>query len=188
MSSPDPALRRLIWQTLLGLVAAMVILGAVGWLFREPVERYSEAWVEFAGGWAVLAAYTVLDTVPIPVPHDAFGAVAMMGGMPFWEVVSWASVGSLSGANLAYLLGRKLRHTAWFKRRMATRGEEAHRFVARYGMVGVAVGALTPLPFSVCCQAAGALEMPWHKFMLTVMLRPPRVALYLGLVQIGFLQ
>ena len=93
-----------------------------------------------------------------------------------------------SYANGGYLIGRNLRHTAWFERRMEQRGREAKRFVETYGVLGLALGALTPLPFSICCQAAGALQMRYPRFALTILLRPPRVALYLWLVQVGFLQ
>ena len=184
----DPALKRLLKQTVLALAAAMVILGALGIVLREPAQHYSQMWVQFAGGWAILAAFTVLDAVPIPVPHDAFSAVGLLGGMGFWEVCAWASVGSVLGAHIAYLIGRKLRDTAWFQRRMEHQGREAKRFVETYGVLGLALGALTPLPFSICCQAAGALQMPYHRFALTILLRPPRVALYLWMVEVGFLQ
>ena len=184
----DPALKRLLKQTVLALAGAMVILGVLGVVLREPAQHYSQMWVEFAGGWAILAAFTVLDAVPIPIPHDAFSAVGLLGGMGFWEVCAWASVGSLLGANGGYLIGRTLRHTAWFQSRMEQRGQEARRFVETYGVLGLALGALTPLPFSICCQAAGALRMPYHRFVLTILLRPPRVALYLWLVKVGFLQ
>jgi uncharacterized membrane protein YdjX (TVP38/TMEM64 family) len=51
----------------------------------------------------------------------------------------------------------------------------------------VAVAAITPLPYSIFCWAAGAGKLPFRRFLLVSLLRIVRVAGYLYLIQLGLL-
>jgi uncharacterized membrane protein YdjX (TVP38/TMEM64 family) len=53
--------------------------------------------------------------------------------------------------------------------------------------MGVALGAVSPLPYSISAWAAGALGMELRPFVLVSLLRIPRVGFYLWLIQIGVL-
>ena len=88
---------------------------------------------------------------------------------------------------MGYLIGSRLSHTTWFKRIMDRHGKDAHALVVRYGSTAVAIGALTPLPYFIVCWAAGALDMRYRRFIGWSLLRIPRVAGYLWLVDLGFL-
>ena len=59
--------------------------------------------------------------------------------------------------------------------------------VERYGVIALAATALTPLPFSLGCWAAGALKMPFSTFFAVALLRIPRVAGYLALIYFGLI-
>jgi membrane protein YqaA with SNARE-associated domain len=50
--------------------------------------------------------------------------------------------------------------------------------VQRYGRLTVALGALTPLPFSITCWCAGGLGMPLARFLPVSLLRVPRYVVY----------
>jgi membrane protein YqaA with SNARE-associated domain len=76
--------------------------------------------------------------------------------------------------------------TARFRRFIEGRGRNAWESVRRYGAGALALGALSPLPFSICCWAGGALRIRPSIFLAVALLRIPRVAFYLWLIQIGF--
>ena len=75
-----------------------------------------------------------------------------------------------------------------FQRFVEGRGKDAWESVRRYGAAALALGALSPLPFSICCWASGALKLRPDIFFVVALLRIPRVAFYLWLIDIGFKQ
>ena len=84
------------------------------------------------------------------------------------------------------MIGRYLSHTRWFQRIMERRGKEIYRLAKRYGVLAMAVGALGPIMYSLCCWAGGALDIRWRDFWLVTSLRIPRVAIYLWAIQMGY--
>ena len=179
--------RRLLKKGVLAAAAIVLTIGGLGLIFRQPILDASGAFVEVLGGPGIALGFFIPDAFAFPLPHEAFSTLGLFGGMPFWIVVAWASVGSLAGGSVGWVIGVRLSHTRWFRRIMAGRGAEANQLVGRYGKIAVAIGAVSPLPYSVCCWAAGALGMRFRPFFLVSLLRIPRVAFYLWLVQIGFL-
>lgn len=180
-------LRRLVIQTVVGIAAFMVGLIALGMVFHEPLVRVGESFVEVLGGLGVALGMGLPDALTLPIPGDAFSTVALLGGMPFWEVVFWASAGSIAGGIVGYGIGKRLGHMRWFERFMARRGHEVNELVGRYGTVALAAAALTPLPYSLACWASGALAMPFKPFLAVSLLRIVRVIVYVWLIQLGFL-
>jgi membrane protein YqaA with SNARE-associated domain len=47
------------------------------------------------------------------------------------------------------------------------------------------LAAVTPIPYSIGCMAAGALHMPYVHFAPSRVLRLPRIAFYLYLIELG---
>jgi membrane protein YqaA with SNARE-associated domain len=50
--------------------------------------------------------------------------------------------------------------------------------IDRYGYWAVALGALTPIPFSITCWSAGMLRLGFGRFLLVALLRVPRFVGY----------
>jgi membrane protein YqaA with SNARE-associated domain len=179
--------RRLVIQTVVGIFGFMVGLIALGMAFHEPLVRLGRTFVEVLGGLGVALGMGLPDALTLPIPGDAFSTVALLGGMPFWEVVLWASLGSIVGGMGGYGIGKQLGHMRWFERFMARRGNEVNELVGRYGTLALAAAALTPLPYSLACWASGALAMPFSRFFAVSLLRIVRVIVYVWLIQLGFL-
>jgi uncharacterized membrane protein YdjX (TVP38/TMEM64 family) len=70
---------------------------------------------------------------------------------------------------------------------MARRGREVKLLVERYGVRALLFAALTPLPYSIACWAAGACEVRFRTFFLVSLSRIPRVIFYLWLIEQGFI-
>lgn len=162
--------------------ALIVTLGAMLW---EPVHALSEGFVEYLGGPGLFMGFFFPDAFSVPLPVDIFTTFGLLGGLSFVEVVAWASAGSLTGGYVGYHVGGWLRRFEWFKRFYGKRAEEMDQLVTRYGAYALAATALTPLPYSLGCWAAGALKMPMSTFVLVSLLRIPRVAGYLTLIHFG---
>ena len=188
LDAPDLDLRGLALRALWAIVVLVGIVGGLAWLWRDELVSLGEVFVEELGLVGLFLGFFIPDAVPIPLPHDVFSGLSLIGGVSFPLIVLVGSSASLCGGTLGFHIGRRLSHTAWFQRIMARHGADAHAMVLRYGGPAVAIGAVTPLPYFIVCWAAGALEMPYRRFILWSLWRIPRVAGYLWLVQLGFLE
>ncbi len=180
--------KRLLGQFLVGLVLLMVGLGLLGKFFHEDMVRHASWFVEQFGGVGVALGFFVPDLIPVPGAHEAFSAFGLIGGMGFWEVVAWASGGSLLGGSIGFWLGRGLRHTERFQRFLHEgRGRYVYGLMQRHGGVALGLAAVSPIPYSIGCWSCGALDYPFGRFLLISLLRIPRVAFYLWLIEVGFM-
>ena len=178
---------RLLGLTVVFIVGLVAIAATLGAFFRDPLQELSEAFVSLLGGPGIAIGYLVPDAFTIPIPNDAFGWFGLEGGMPFWEVVAWGTMGSVAGGCVGYLIGRRLRSAKWVARFMAGRGRALERLISRYGVWVVAVAALTPLPYSLSAWAAGAVHMRFSTFFAVSLTRVLRVAGALYLIRLGLL-
>lgn len=184
---PTLDLRFLLKAMVVIVVIVMIVIGGILYVFREPLQEFAKVFVKELQGVGVAAGFFIPDAFTIPLPNDAFTVLGLMGGLGFWEVVMWGSIGSIAGGSVGWLIGRRLSQTSWFKRIMAKRGAEISGLVEKYGTVALLVAALTPLPYSLACWATGAGGMSYQRFILISSVRVVRVALYLWLIKEGVL-
>ena len=191
MTAPEPVLIDggvLLKRLAIAVFVLVVVFGAAGLTFRTELFSLGRVFVDNLGGWGVALGFLIPDATNLPIPHEAFSAFGLLGGLSFWTVTAWASVGSLSGGWLGYGFGRLVARTAWYARLVAGHAGQADALVRRYGVMALAIGATLPLPYSLTAWAAGALKMRPLTFGIVSMLRIPRVAFYLWLIQIGFME
>jgi membrane protein YqaA with SNARE-associated domain len=153
--------------------------------YRSQLETACHTFVQEAGGIGVALGFLLPDMIPIPFTQDIFTGMAVLGGMSFFEAVAWGSAGSLIGGSVGFYLGRLLGKTQRFQRFVQGRGSQAYVLVQERGSMAVAIGAVTPIPYSVICWSCGALDFPYGRMMLISLLRIPRIAFYLGLIVTG---
>lgn len=177
--------RRLIASTLAGLALLMVAIGTVSYYFKEPLLRVSRMFVDTLGGFGVALGFFIPDAFTLPLPNDVAAVLGRAGGLTFLEVTLWASGGSLVGGAVGYWIGRNLRKTRFVRRLFERRGGFVQQTMDRYGVTAVAVAAITPLPYSIFCWAAGAARIRFQTFLLVSQLRWLRVAGYLYLIELG---
>lgn len=188
-SSPPPLdVRKLILTAAFGVMGFTAVVAVMGWLFREPLLEVGRWFVANFGGVGIAIGYFIPDAFTVPVPNDAFTAFGLWGGMDFWVVVAWGSLGSLAGGSLGWVIGRywiaRSKRLQGFMERRG--GDEMRAQLRRGGRWFLAVAAVTPIPYSITCWAAGATELPFWQFFLVSLLRIPRVALFLWLIEQGF--
>ena len=178
-------LRKVLVYTVIGVAVFMVLVFAVGYIFREPLLNAAEEYVEALGGLGVMLGFFLPDALTLPLPADAGTILGVLGGLGFWEATAWGSLGSITGGCLGYWIGRGLGHTRPLRRLFERRGKEVHQLMRKYGTQALFIAVVTPLPYSIACWAAGALKMSFRRFFIISLFRAPRVALYLFLIQEG---
>ena len=189
MSSPASPLRtgRFIRQTVLSIAGVVGLVYLAAKYLREPLTVFSQAFVETTGAAGIGFCWMILDTFPIPFPHDILLGFGQLGGLQPTEMVIAASLGSLVGGSVAWNLGSRLRHTQLFQKIVSGKGARAYDLINRYGVMALAIGALSPLPYSVACWAAGSIQLPYRTFFAVSLLRIPRIAFYWWLIATGLL-
>lgn len=173
--------------TILSIGAVVGVLTIVGAVFNDELVAAGGWFVGLFGAAGVGLAFAVLDCVFLPIPPDTFVGLGLAGGLSLSEVCVAGSIGCLVGGAAGFLLARKVAMRPRFQRLLATRGRRAYQIVRKYGTVGVAIGALSPLPYTLCVWAAGALGMDFAKFAAVSLLRIPRLVFYAWLIE-GSLQ
>jgi membrane protein DedA with SNARE-associated domain len=141
-----------------------------------------EGWIIEAirgmGLWGV-GLLMFLENVFPPLPSEVImplaGFLSTADGMSFAGAVAAGTAGSLAGAVLWYLVGRRVteerlcgwveRHGAW----LAMEPRDVHRareFFERHGRAGVLFGRLLPVARTLISVPAGFARMPFLPFLL----------------------
>lgn len=135
------------------------------------------AWLSANPGWLSLAIFATAFTeslaiAGIIVPGVAFlftiSAMAAQIGMPLTTVLIWAGLGAITGDMLSFAIGRLLQGrltSVWPLSRYPEQINKAEGFFQQHGgksvIIGRFVGPLRP----VIPMIAGALLMPWRRFL-----------------------
>lgn len=185
-AADDLELKRLLWSTLLSITGVLTVVLIVAAVFHDALFAASRWFVETLGGPGIALGFFIPDALTVPLPNDAFSTFGLLGGMGFWSVVAWGTAGSLMGGTTGYLIGRVLlARSPRLQRVMARRGGSMATRIQRGGKWLLAAAALTPIPYSIVCWAAGGVRMPFTTFLAISQLRLPRVAVWLWLIERG---
>lgn len=182
-----PDLKRLMLKTCGGLLLLFGAITALGVVFRAELVAVGGHFVDIFGAFGVALGFFLQDALGLPIPPDIYQGLALLGGVPFWTIVAYGSVGAMVGGVCGFYIGRRLSWTRLFRRITEGRGRQIHNLVERYGVWAVLIGAVSPLPYCVACWSAGALGMKLRPFFLVSLTRIPRIAFYLWLIELGFL-
>jgi len=181
----DPG--NLAMQLALALFVVFVIIVTLALFYREAVLVWSRRFVEVLGGPGIFLALLLADAFPIPLPHPAFLTFGLLGGLGFWTTAAWSSVGSICGAVIGFFVGRWIATTRLYAIIIDRLGAQGHDIVSRYGMLGLGLSTITPIPFGPCCWAVGALGKRFWVFLLVIQMRWLEMIGHLWLIEAGFL-
>jgi len=135
-------------------------------IVRELIQNY---------GYIGIFGLTALEQFIFPVPADVFVAIGTSMGLSLNHILIYVLLAALFGSYIGYFLGKWLGLPVmrWlFGQRRLDKGE---KFIKQYGVWGIIVAGLTPLPFKIVTWTAGIFEMPLGRFTIGILLgRMPR--------------
>ena len=177
--------RTLVIRIIVGLLALLLAVFFLGWFFREPLASGANFFVEKFGIIGVFILMLVVDAWAFPpLAHEPILLFAYVGGIPVLDIAVVAGFGSflagLTGYGVGMLLGRLKR----IKDLQASFGIDV--MIKRHGLWIVAIAAVSPIPFAVATYSAGVLRLPFGWFALACALRIPKVAIYVGMIALGW--
>ncbi|MFT7518348.1 MAG: membrane protein YqaA with SNARE-associated domain [Kiritimatiellia bacterium] len=190
MDRPAAIGMRLSWsllgQAALGLLAILGVAGLVGWLFRAPI-MWAGSWFIDTFGLAGLGFATlVIDAFPLPLSNEPLMVLALGGEVSIWMILLvMASASTLAGM-VGYGLGRTFGAMTPLGGWISRRYPGLQIFMRRWGALGVAIAAATPIPFSLATWTAGMTKVNPGKVLLASTVRIPKTAFYLWLVAQGW--
>ncbi|MEQ9546037.1 MAG: bifunctional DedA family/phosphatase PAP2 family protein [Marinobacter sp.] len=136
------------------------------------------AWLTNHSEWLALAIFATafvesLAIAGILIPGVAimFAAAALAGqiAIPLVEVLLWAAFGAIAGDSISFALGRLCQgklDRIWPLSRYPKAIHKGEYFFYRYGGVSVVIGRFVGPIRPVIPLVAGALMMPWRRFLL----------------------
>lgn len=176
------------------LISALVIFGLFllmflgGLKYGEDLQAICQSLYEKFGFWPMLAAVYYSDTVLSPVPPDIFLVIIAKSDLRekwYLFVFFLGAASSLAGVT-GWVFGRYLSQKKWMPGFVRSLPEKNRANVEKYGAWAVAMGALTPLPFSMTCWSAGFLRMPFRIFIIGALMRFPRLFIYYWVIDSAF--
>jgi len=136
-------------------------------------------------GYFGIFVLTTAEQFIFPVPADVFLVLGTSMGLLFSKILILILIAAFLGSLIGYFLGKYLGHpvVVWiFGKKNLDRGE---KFIKKWGVWGIIVAGLTPIPFKIVTWTAGIFEMPLHKFLFGVLIgRLPRymITAYAGVL------
>ena len=129
-------------------------------------------------GYLGMFILTAMEQFIFPVPVDVFFGFSIKQGLDYRHLMVIVLCATLLGATIGYFLGRWLGHPAleWLVGK--TKVAKGEAYMKKWGIWGIILAGLTPIPFKVITWTAGIFEMPFKKFILGVLIgRMPRYML-----------
>jgi membrane protein YqaA with SNARE-associated domain len=172
--------RNNIVKALVLIVLLLVGIGFASHRYQQELLTVTREVFEYLGLFGLSGLIFITDSFVSPFPPDLVLIVVAKSELAasWWWVVPGVGVVSVAAGHLGYYMGcwvRGVRRLEGPVQRFSARNA---RLVARYGSLGVALGALTPIPFSITCWTAGILQLPYRRFLWPCLLRLPRYLAY----------
>ena len=166
------------------ILAIFGCVAAAGILFETELFEFTR-WVYETigiGGLAVLLFSA--DAITTPVPPDLILLVIAKTDLAlkwYWWVPLGGTLSAVAGI-VGWGLGRSLGGHRTVAPLLARFNARHGSRIERYGRLTVALGALTPLPFSITCWSAGAVGMTLRTFAPLSLLRLPRYVFFYAVI------
>lgn len=152
----------------------------VGLFFETQIALFSERLLHRVSVPTLGFLIAINDLIVSPVPPDVLLLVISKTENASSQVPFVAFLGLCSslGGLTAWFLARRFGNPIWLGKTFQNTISTHHQSVNKYGKLAVALGALTPLPFSVVCWISGFVKMDFKDFFPMALLRVPRFILY----------
>ena len=168
----------------IGGVMGGVSLGA--YFFRAEIRALAVTWVAHTGYVGMFFGALLSDAMMFPVPPQFYMLTAVAAGVPQIPAVGAICLGSVAAANLVYPLSARISQIPFLARRIAASRPSIDPLFARYGYWALAIGAVSPIPFSWLCYFAGIYRMPYRHYAVFVLFRIPRLLFFYALIRLGW--
>jgi membrane protein YqaA with SNARE-associated domain len=186
ISNEKRELVKLGLKLVLGAASLVGLVSLLAHFFRPQLESLGETFIERFGYAGVALGTYMADGLHCPVPPQFYMLASITAKWSeLWTIVA-VCIGSMFGGITAYWIARKAMGLRFFRRLLARTQRHVDWLFKRYGYWAVAIGSLTPIPYSFLCYVAGGYRMPPRIFVVLSLFRIPKIVLYFYLVKLGW--
>lgn len=169
-------MKRTLSLTVSILVLYLLVMKLLSYTSIGQSEVLQQFVLDFGVRGVALYVY-LMDLLVFPLSVDFIWAF-VMAWHPL-QVILVMGTSSVAGALSAYLVGRLIRCIPPIRRWvMKVSGTHAEELIAKYGVWGIVISGLTPLPYSTICTVAGVVKLNPYLFFLGTLIRYVRMAIY----------
>ncbi|HCH63885.1 MAG TPA: hypothetical protein DFR83_13850 [Deltaproteobacteria bacterium] len=183
----SPSLWRTGLKLLVGFAVIFALSAMLGVYFNEPLEAAGTVLIDRFGLAGLAAATFIVDCLPTPLGYIPFMLLANVGGVPNATIFSVCFGASFTAGLFGYTLGRGIgmprRIDAW----MREKHPRVRQLLDSHGVWGVVFIAALPLPLALGTWSAGALRLPPQKVALALLVRIPKTAFFLAMIESGLM-
>jgi membrane protein YqaA with SNARE-associated domain len=176
----------LLVKLMIGGLGVVGLVALLGHYFRIELETMGRAFLDHFGYVGIALGTYLADGLHCPVPPQFYMLASIVGAWSEVSTLAAICVGSLLGGVTAYWLARQAAKLRLLKRVLARTQAKLDWLFARFGYWAVAIGSLTPIPYSFLCYVAGGSRMPPRIFLALSLFRIPKIVLYFYLVKLGW--
>ncbi len=171
------------YKKIIFLIIVFIIIVSPFFIWHAKLKVFFLWLADRFGVVGFLTAGFLMDVIVQPIAPDTLIFAYSVLGLNYLKLALLGGVASVLAGSFDYFLGHFLSEENIEKIVGKKKYKQAHNLFLRHGFGAVAIGALTPLPFSIVCYSAGAFKMPFQKFFFSIIItRLPRFLLiaYLG--------
>ncbi|MFO0642680.1 MAG: VTT domain-containing protein [Polyangiaceae bacterium] len=184
--APGREVARLVAQVVVPLGVLFLGVSVVATLFRQELRTLGEAFVHRFGYAGMAFGAFVSDAFNFPIPPQFYMLTSVAAGAPQVPSVLVVCAASVVAANVAYFVAGTLAKVPFVARRIEAARPTIDPLFAKYGYYAVAIGAMSPIPFSLLCYVAGLYKVPYRIYALLVLMRVPRLLVFYALIRLGW--
>lgn len=175
-----PTLRNNLLKGLLSLVLLGGLTAFLVTNYRSELDTVTAFTFEHVGLLGIVAIIFVTDAFVSPFPPDSILILlAASEHHPSWPwLLPTIGLVSTCAGYTGYGMGLWFSNHAWAESVFGKFRRKSEQRLARFGAWAVALGALTPIPFSITCWTAGLMRVPFRSILAPCLLRIPRYVLY----------
>ncbi|WP_437671318.1 YqaA family protein [Sorangium sp. So ce131] len=173
---------------MLSLGALFGAIALAAHLVRDQLEALGRGFVERFGIAGMFVGTYLADAFSFPIPPQFYMLTAISAGGSQIPPMIAISVASLLAGCTGYRLAGRLARFRIFAARLERTRPKIDRLFDRYGYWAIAIGSISPVPFSMLCYLSGLYQVPWRYFVTLVLFRVPRLFLFYALIRLGWSQ
>lgn len=176
----------LLLKLVVGVVGVVGLVSLLGHYFRAELATIGHGFLDRFGYIGIALGTYLADGLHVPVPPQFYMLASIVSGWSVaWTLVA-VGVGSVLGGATAYSIARHASKLRPLQRLLARTKARLDWLFARFGYWAVAIGSLTPIPYSFLCYVAGGYRMPPRICFALSLFRIPKIVLYFYLVKFGW--
>ncbi|WP_434042318.1 MULTISPECIES: YqaA family protein [Sorangium] len=173
---------------MLSLGALFGLIALAAHLARDQLDALGRGFVQRFGLAGMFVGTYLADAFSFPIPPQFYMLTAISSGGSQVAPMVVISVASLLAGYTGYRLANHLTRFRIFAARLERTRSRIDRLFERYGYWAIAIGSVSPVPFSMLCYLSGLYRIPPRYFFTLVLFRVPRLLIFYALIRLGWAQ